>query len=102
MPSQASMTFADQATVTNSNPRRSPSAGARSLAATKAVATAQRHRQERRAESLAQIQAQIADGTLVVRQMTTDERSAASGGVRRIRLLAPDRKRSEGVPVSAR
>jgi hypothetical protein len=90
MPSQAPPTFADQANVTSSSPRQPLSAAARSRASTRAVATVQRHRQERRAESLAQIQAQIADGTLVVRQMTTAERSSASGAARLTRALPPD------------
>lgn len=87
MPSHPSVTVPDQANVTTSKTPQSLSAAARNRAAAKGVATSQRHRQERRAESLAEIQAQIADGTLVVRQMTTAERRAASGAGRRPRTL---------------
>jgi hypothetical protein len=51
-------------------------ADARSRAAAKGMATFRRHQEERRADSLAQIRSQIADGTLVVRQMTTAQREA--------------------------
>jgi hypothetical protein len=44
----------------------------------KAAATARRHKEERRAESLHQIKVQTADGTLVVSQMTTAQHEAAS------------------------
>jgi hypothetical protein len=40
----------------------------------KAAATVQRHKKERRAESLRQIQAQTADGSLVVTHMTEAQR----------------------------
>jgi signal transduction histidine kinase len=82
MPSQAALPFADEANVTIANMRRPLSADARSRAAAKGVATLQRHARERRADSLARIRAQIADGTLVVRQMTTAERKAAPGDAR--------------------
>lgn len=87
MPSHPSVTVPDQANVTTSKTPQPLSAAARNRAAAKGVATSQRHRQERRAESLAEIQAQIVDGTLVVRQMTTAERRAASGAGRRPRTL---------------
>ena len=44
-------------------------------AAQRGVATARRRQQDRRDESLRQIRAQIADGTLVVRQMSSAERA---------------------------
>jgi hypothetical protein len=44
----------------------------------KGATTVQRHRQERRDDKLDEIRAQIANGTLVVRQMTLEEREAAS------------------------
>jgi hypothetical protein len=44
--------------------------------AAKRAATVQRKKDERRAECLSQIEAQIADGTLVVRQMTIAEHQA--------------------------
>lgn len=46
--------------------------------AQKGAATVRRHKQDRRDESLRQIRAQIADGTLVVRQMTAVERGTGS------------------------
>ena len=71
--------FADEANVTIQDARRPPAAGARSRGSAKGAATVQRHARERRASSLADIRAQIADGTLVVRQMTPAERGAGSG-----------------------
>jgi hypothetical protein len=59
----------------------------------KAAATRRRHVEERRAESLSQIQAQIADGTLVIRHMTVAQHKAASEVVRQ--TLA--RKEARGV-----
>jgi hypothetical protein len=46
--------------------------------AQKGVATVRRHKDERRAELLHDIDAQIANGTLVVRQMTDAEHKTAS------------------------
>lgn len=43
----------------------------------KGVVTRERHKQERRVASLADIRAQIANGSLIVRQMTTKEHEAA-------------------------
>jgi signal transduction histidine kinase len=88
---QASVPLADSPEVANSKARRPQSASARSRAAAKGVATLERHRQERRAESLARMQAQIDDGTLVVRQMTTAERDAVSGAAPRTPAPAPAR-----------
>jgi hypothetical protein len=76
MSSQSSLPAADQAPITITHTHRLPSAAARSRAAAKGVATAQRHRQEQRVERLALIDAQIADGTLVVRQMPVAQRKA--------------------------
>jgi len=50
----------------------------RSRAAAKAAQTSLRHKQDRRTEMLEQIRAQLADGTLVVRQMTVAQHAAAS------------------------
>jgi hypothetical protein len=50
--------------------------------AQKAAATLRRHKDERRADSLQQIRAQTADGTLVVRQMTVAQHEAASQAAR--------------------
>jgi hypothetical protein len=57
----------------------------RAIAAQKAAATVLRRQGERRAESLRQIQAQTADGTLVVRQMTSAEHADAAEAARRTR-----------------
>lgn len=46
-------------------------------AAAKGVATTRRHKQEQRTDALAHIRRQVADGTLVVRQMTAAEHKAA-------------------------
>jgi len=45
--------------------------------AQKGAATLRRHAQDRRAESLRRIDEQIAEGTLVIRQMTAAERIRA-------------------------
>jgi len=52
---------------------RAPSASRK-----KAAATVLRRKEERRAESLRQIRAQTADGSLIVRQMTPAQLEAAS------------------------
>jgi hypothetical protein len=57
---------------------------ARSRSAAKAVATVRRRQAEQRADSLDQIRAQTAAGTLVVRQMTVAEHDAALQVARRI------------------
>jgi hypothetical protein len=50
--------------------------------AQKAAATLRRHKDERRADSLREIRAQTAAGTLVVRQMTVAQHAAASQAAR--------------------
>jgi hypothetical protein len=61
----------------SSNPTvQSLPADARGRAAAKGAATLRRHQEERRAESLAQIRSQIADGRLIVRHMTSAQRKA--------------------------
>lgn len=57
----------------------------RSRAALKGAETQRRHEQERRTESLEDIRSQIADGTLVVRQMTAAQRKAATKAAGRAR-----------------
>jgi hypothetical protein len=56
----------------------SPSGDGRSATAKKTAATVLRHKQERRAESLAHIRSQTDEGTLVIRHMSDEERAAAS------------------------
>jgi hypothetical protein len=53
-------------------------------APTKGADTVRRHKEERRAERLRDINLQIADGTLVVRQMTVAQREAASRAAARV------------------
>lgn len=55
----------------------------RTNSATKAAETVRRRQAERRLESLDQIRAQTAAGTLVIRQMTVAEHEAARQTVRR-------------------
>jgi hypothetical protein len=50
----------------------------RSHSAAKTAETVRRRKEERRTDKLDQIQDQIADGTLVVRQMSVAEHEAAS------------------------
>jgi hypothetical protein len=82
MPSEVSTPTTDQADDTIPNTLRPLPGDARSRAAAKGLATFRRHKEERRADSLAQIRAQIANGTLVVRQMTIEQRKAASNPAR--------------------
>jgi hypothetical protein len=65
---------------------------ARSRAGVKAAATLRRHKEERRIDSLTQIRAQIAAGTLVVRQMTPEQREAASEATRKAQARNEARK----------
>jgi len=76
MPSESSLPTTDPVEDTTPSIRRTVPEDARSRGAAKGAATLRRHKEERRAESLAQISAQIANGTLVVRQMTTEQRQA--------------------------
>jgi hypothetical protein len=57
----------------------SPTANTAPSPAQKGVATVRRHKDERRAELLHDIDAQIANGTLVVRQMTAAEHEQHRG-----------------------
>jgi mevalonate kinase len=64
--------------------------------AAKGVATLRRHAEERRAEKLMDMRAQMANGTLVIRQMTPAELDIASATARRTlaRNVARTRARS--------
>jgi hypothetical protein len=66
-------------------PSPSTSAAGPSATAQKTAATVLRHKEERRAESLRQIQTQTDEGTLVIRHMSDDERAAASQAARQTR-----------------
>ena len=61
--------------------------------ARKTAATVLRHKEERRAESLAEIQAQTDAGTLVIRQMSKTEQAAASEVARETRRRNESRSR---------
>jgi hypothetical protein len=56
-----------------------------SATAKKTAATVLRHKQERRAESLAHIRSQTDEGTLVIRHMSDEEQAAASQAARMTR-----------------
>jgi hypothetical protein len=77
MPSESSTPNPGHANVTSSGARAPVAAAERASRAAKGAATLQRHKEERRADSLGHIRAQIADGTLVVRQMTVTQHRAA-------------------------
>jgi hypothetical protein len=70
MPSKSSIRSIEDANVLMSS-------GAPTSAAQKGAATVRRNAADRRAESLRRIRDQIADGTLVIRQMTAAERTEA-------------------------
>jgi signal transduction histidine kinase len=71
------MPSADQAKGTTATGRTPPASDVRRRASAKGAATVQRHRQERRAERLAQIRAQTKDGTLIIRHMPSDQPPSA-------------------------
>jgi hypothetical protein len=66
---------------------------ARSRSAKSGATTARLHREERRADKLAEIGAQIAAGTLVVRQMTGAEHDAASEAAQQARARHVERSK---------
>jgi hypothetical protein len=67
----------------------------RSRSAAKTAETVRRRKAERRTDKLDQIQDQIADGTLVVRQMTASEHEAAFEAARQ-RLARTEARRKRG------
>ena len=71
----------------------SPSGDGRSATANKTAATVLRHKQERRAESLAHIRSQTDEGTLVIRHMSDEEQAAASQAARTTRTRNEARSR---------
>ena len=78
---------------TTEKPAPSPSGDSRSTTAKKTAATVLRHKQERRAESLAHIRSQTDEGTLVIRHMSDAERAAASQAARATRTRNEARTR---------
>jgi hypothetical protein len=85
MPRESSPSSADLHNVTTPNAVQLPAPDSWSRSAKKGAATSQRRKEERRAERLDEIRAQVADGTLVVRQMTGAQHRAASEVARRTR-----------------
>lgn len=83
MPSQVSTSKADQPNLRISH-APPPVADARPALSgiAKGVATVQRRKEERRTDKLEQIRAQIADGTLIVRQITAAEDKTGSPAAR--------------------
>lgn len=67
--------------------------GGKSATAEKTAATVLRHKEERRAESLAHIQTQTDDGSLVIRHMSEEEQAAASQAARSTRTRNEARAR---------
>jgi hypothetical protein len=82
-------------TESSHTPDKPPPAivGPPTTSAQKGAATVLRHKEERRAESLRNIQRQTSDGTLVVRQMTAEQRDAASQVAHRVRETNDTRER---------
>ncbi len=71
-----------------------PIAGAgKSATAKKTAATVLRHKEERRAESLAHIRTQTDDGSLVIRHMSEEEQAVASQAARLTRTRNEARTR---------
>jgi hypothetical protein len=71
----------------------SPPGDGKSATAKKTAATVLRHKQERRAESLAHIRSQTDEGTLVIRHMSDEELAAASQAARMTRTRNEARTR---------
>jgi hypothetical protein len=67
-------------------------------ASEKSAATITRRKDERRAESLQRISDQTADGSLVVRQMTTEQHEVATEAARQTRTRNASRVRSYRSP----
>jgi hypothetical protein len=74
-------------------PSPSTTGGGKSATAKKTAATVLRNKQERRAESLAQIRSQTDAGTLVIRHMSDEEQAAASQAARTTRTRNEARAR---------
>lgn len=79
--------------LTTLDPLRLPAGEKRTRAAQKGAATARRHSEARRADTLAEMRAQIANGTLIVRQMTAEQHRAAAQAA--CRTLARNKARRE-------
>ncbi|HEY5318416.1 MAG TPA: hypothetical protein VIJ20_10575 [Solirubrobacteraceae bacterium] len=86
----------DQAKVKLTRPSTAGRARTRSAAqaAQKGAATVRRHQKERRTADLEHMRAQIADGTLVIRQMTLAQHDIALQAARSARARGEARVRS--------
>jgi hypothetical protein len=71
----------------------STAAAGSTATARKTAATVLRHKQERRAESLREIQTQTDEGTLVIRHMSDEEQAEASEAARQTRTRNEARTR---------
>jgi anti-sigma28 factor (negative regulator of flagellin synthesis) len=83
VPSESPPLKADEPNATASNALPLIGADARTRSGRNGAATVLRHKAERRTERLEEIRAQIAAGTLVIRQMTVADHEAASQSARR-------------------
>lgn len=82
---QSSQFASERANLARATTLSLAAGNARSRSSQKAAVTVRRHKEEARAAKFADIRAQIADGTLVVRQMTLTEHRAASRAASRAR-----------------
>ena len=99
MPSESSAPMVERSEVTIQGPCLRLPADARQRASAKGMATVQRKKEERRVERLAQIDAQIADGTLTIRQMTMAEHeSVARGPIPRSRASTAGGSNTRALP----
>jgi hypothetical protein len=92
MPSKSSTLDGDRANPSRPNAPGLLGGDERTRAAKKALKTRRRHLEARRADRLAEIRVQIANGTLVVRHMTAAEREAASEAARQTRARNEGRR----------
>lgn len=83
MTSESAEPKADQAKAITRDADGLPAGDLRARSAQKGAATIRRHKEERRADKLDHIRSQIADGSLVVRQMTAGQLKTASRDARR-------------------
>ena len=92
MPSKSSTLDGDSGNPPRRNAPGLLGGDERTRGAKKAVETRRRHGEARRADRLAEIRVQIANGTLVVRQMTAAEREVASEAGRQTRAQNEGRR----------
>lgn len=83
---------ADRANLAGSHAPGLLVADERTRASQKVVGTLRRHKEARRLERLAEIRVQIANGTLVVRHMTAEQREAEWQAARQARAQNESRR----------